>query len=36
VGQRPPAEDYIKKEETKLQRGRSYSRPNQWLGIKKD
>jgi hypothetical protein len=33
VGQRPPAQEiYIKKEETKLQEGGTYVRPNQWLG----
>jgi hypothetical protein len=35
VGQRPPAAEYIIKEETKLQRGRTYIRPNQWLGNEK-
>jgi hypothetical protein len=35
VGQRPPVAEYIKKEEAKLQRGRTYIRPNQWLGNEK-
>jgi hypothetical protein len=35
VGQCPPAAEYIKKEEAKLQRGRTYIRPNQWLGNEK-